>query len=411
MNSQIKKTKILWYCNTYPPSVSGYAKAFFSLINSVNNNLDDIYEVVVLTPEKEAAAFSNSQSIIEINNKHTSSYFWLPATFRKMMLTFLRWIEIRRKIIKTFDQNGSDIFFVETFDNALPISFLPRRILDRTVVRIHAINETESAYFLSSFKYKLLRFAIERLTKKIRYIFSTSQFHIDFCVTHFLKGNLFEAADKIFCIVPNCLTSLDKHAVCSMDSIQSNKRLFVTLGMLDWRKAKQKGFDDLLHAISLLSDDDKAKFDLVFIGQGDQRESFIKKSQILGIRNITFVERMSNEDVVGLLNTSDVVILPSRFEGQSIFATEALFSGNAVIFSDTGGLSGMVDLNGYLFQPQNILQLADAIKAVIGISDRSLLEMKERSKQLYLEKFSPKEVAKIFDASIKIVSADIRSRR
>jgi glycosyltransferase involved in cell wall biosynthesis len=410
MNLQIKKIKILWYCNTYPPSVSGYAKAFFSLISTVNDNLDDMYEVIILTPEKAAADFSKSQNIIEINNQPAFSSLFLPAAIKKMMLIFLRWVETRRKVIETFDEMGCDILFVETFDNALPISFLPRRILNRTVVRIHAINETESAYFLCSLKYKLLRFAIERLSKKIRYIFSTSQYHIDFCITHFLKGNLFEAADKIFCIVPNCLPSLGKGAVSLMDSPLTSKRLFVTLGMLDWRKAKQKGFDDLLHAISLLSEDDREKFDLVFIGQGDQRDSFIKKSEILGIGNIKFVEKMSNEDVIRLLNTSDVVVLPSRFEGQSVFVTEALSSCNAVILSDTGGLAGMVDLNGYLFQPQNILQLADAIKAMINISDHSLLEMKDKSRQLYLKKFSPEEVAKKFDASIKIVSADIRSR-
>ena len=68
-------------------------------------------------------------------------------------------------------------------------------------------------------------------------------------------------------------------------------------------------------------------------------------------------------------------------------ALEALATGNAVVYSNTGGLIDMVDGNGYLIEPNNYNQLAHAILALI--KEPNLTALKKQSTQIALKKYHP----------------------
>ena len=70
-----------------------------------------------------------------------------------------------------------------------------------------------------------------------------------------------------------------------------------------------------------------------------------------------------------------------------MFALEALATGNAVVYSNTGGLIDMVDGNGYLIEPANYSNLADAIITLMNTPD--LAKLKQQSIEIALKKYHP----------------------
>jgi len=69
-----------------------------------------------------------------------------------------------------------------------------------------------------------------------------------------------------------------------------------------------------------------------------------------------------------LLVNSDVFVLPSRLmEGQPLSIIEAMATGNAVVSTRVGGVVDIIEdeVNGYLVEPSNVSQLAEAIETLI----------------------------------------------
>jgi len=395
--------KILFYCKTFPPEETGYAIAFHSLVNSINKYLKSDYDLVVYTEEKKSLGYfpeikTIGSKYLPVNNK------WMGASniVRRVITPIAEMLEAYY-INRLFKAGGYDVLFVETFDNSWVLNWLPSSVLDRTIVRIHAINETESAFFLNTLYYKRLRYGIHLLCKKIKFIASTNSYHIEFAKKHFLSGNCFDIAKKSYYIIPNC-SSMEVNEDIKLPA--DKKIRFLTLGMMDWRKATQKGFDDLLSALYLTDHSVRDKIAYTIVGSGNMRNYFIDRTKKLSL-DINFIEKLSNSEIKELLRNTDVVVLPSRFEGQSMFATEALSQGVAVIFSDTGGMTDMVTTNGFKFSPLNVHELAKKIEEIVNSDSSELLRMKRDSVFLYKSRYSERSVAQDFDRAIRLMVSEI----
>ena len=86
-----------------------------------------------------------------------------------------------------------------------------------------------------------------------------------------------------------------------------------------------------------------------------------------------------------------------------MFALEGLASGNACLFSRTGGLIDMVDDNGILFEPQNIESLASALSVLASLDSESLIRMKKKSLDIFEKRFSSKVVAQKFSTIFDVI--------
>jgi glycosyltransferase involved in cell wall biosynthesis len=172
---------------------------------------------------------------------------------------------------------------------------------------------------------------------------------------------------------------------------------------MDYLGNNQKGFTDFIYALKLLPKSVLDKFEIKIVGKGDMRSSLINLCK--NIDNVTFIEEMPHKEVISALKSSDVVILPSRYEGLSMFALEGLATGNACLFSRTGGLIDMVDDNGILFEPHNIESISTALTDLANLDSKSLIEMKKKSIVICEKRFSSKVVAEkfrtIFDVIVK----------
>ncbi|MGC8835004.1 MAG: glycosyltransferase, partial [Armatimonadota bacterium] len=114
---------------------------------------------------------------------------------------------------------------------------------------------------------------------------------------------------------------------------------------------------------------------LLIAGDGPDRDALELMAEELGVESsVRFLGY--RDDVPDLLAASDVCIIPSVFEGQSLVALEAMALGIPVVATSVGGLAEVVqhDKTGLLVDPMNHAALADAAFF--------LIQNKERARQL-----------------------------
>ena len=80
------------------------------------------------------------------------------------------------------------------------------------------------------------------------------------------------------------------------------------------------------------------------------------------IRLIGFQENLS-----GILKSSDFVIMPSRQEGMPNVVMESMALGKPVLAANVNGVPELIDhcVNGYIFEPMKIDAIEDAMKYAI----------------------------------------------
>ena len=120
---------------------------------------------------------------------------------------------------------------------------------------------------------------------------------------------------------------------------------------------EQKDHQTLLRAMALLPDN----YSLRLVGHGDTEESVKQYCFKLGLEEkVSFMGlRM---DVADILESSDVIILSSHWEGLSLSSIEGMASGCPFVASDVDGLREIVGGAGVLFPHGDEKSLANAIK-------------------------------------------------
>ncbi|MFI6299627.1 glycosyltransferase [Nonomuraea sp. NPDC050790] len=155
-----------------------------------------------------------------------------------------------------------------------------------------------------------------------------------------------------------------------------NTVLFV--GRLD----EEKRLDDLVRALPYVLNDTDAQ--LAFVGRGNQREALEQLARRIGVGDRVFMLGfVPDEQMPQAFAAADVFAMPSIAELQSIATLEAMASGLPVVVADAMALPHLVDDNGFLFPPRDVISLAKGLTALL--SDESLRErMGKASRELAL---------------------------
>jgi glycosyltransferase involved in cell wall biosynthesis len=157
------------------------------------------------------------------------------------------------------------------------------------------------------------------------------------------------------------------------------------LGRMDPEGYKQKGFDLLLDALPMVNEVAiKTNSKLTVIGSGALASTF--KKQISPYNWVQYFEQIPHQQVKLKLKQSDVVLMPSRYEGLSVFALEGLQEGLAFVMSDAGALRDLWSNNGWLVSPLNAQTLSDAM--IAAMNDTSLQSKQQQSIQLAQQAFT-----------------------
>jgi glycogen(starch) synthase len=113
---------------------------------------------------------------------------------------------------------------------------------------------------------------------------------------------------------------------------------------------------------------------LVLAGDGPERGRLERLAHELGLRSrVRFLGFVPHDRVPGLLRSSDVLVMPSRYEELGTAMVEGMYAGLPVVASDTGGVPELVehDGSGLLVPPGQAAPLADALNRLLKDQDLS----------------------------------------
>ena len=162
-------------------------------------------------------------------------------------------------------------------------------------------------------------------------------------------------------VIPNPVDLSEINAVSAAGCASRNDLL-----VLPGRIVQEKGHFDFLQALSLLKDRGLMP-KVVLAGDGPLRSEVEARVATLDLsEQVSFSGALAHEDMLQLMATAAVVVVPSRYEGFGLTALESMALGRAVIASDAGGLPEVVGDAGITVPAGNAVVLADAIERLLS---------------------------------------------
>ncbi|WP_308128881.1 glycosyltransferase family 4 protein [Bacillus sp. sid0103] len=130
------------------------------------------------------------------------------------------------------------------------------------------------------------------------------------------------------------------------------------------RLRPRKGHEYLFKALALIKDKMK-NVEVRIVGDGEMRNTLEKQVSELKLKNVTFLG--SREDVPKLLRESDIFVLPTTSDTLPISIIEAMFSNQAILTTNCGGIPEIIKDNysGFIVEPANPKQLAEKLSLLL----------------------------------------------
>lgn len=130
------------------------------------------------------------------------------------------------------------------------------------------------------------------------------------------------------------------------------------------RLTPRKGIHHLIEAFAVAVKYAKIPLELHLIGEGEQKEGLETRVKELGIEaQVKFLGRVEHILLPQFYQQAHVFVLPSKNEGMSNAALEALASGLPLVVSGTGGMQELVTdgKNGLFIDPELTAPFAEAL--------------------------------------------------
>ncbi|MGM5485234.1 MAG: glycosyltransferase [Nanobdellota archaeon] len=225
---------------------------------------------------------------------------------------------------------------------------------------------------------KVLNF-LDRLTKgKVDLFVPNSS-----ALINYLKRNGV-SSDKIK-VLPNCVETFSGKNIREKLGLSSEDKVIVSTS----RFHEQKKIDSLVEAASKMPG-----YKFLLVGDGKSREELEEKAS----SNVIFLGE--RKDIVDVLASSDVFVLPSRKEGMSNSLLEAMSAGLVCVVSDIPQNRAVLGEMGLYFPVGDSRRLADMIKKAF-----SKKRLGEKARKHVLEEHSiPSVVSKYEDIIGEVMS-------
>ncbi len=293
-------------------------------------------------------------------------------------------IERIRKLRQAIIQSKADVV-ISFQENTNVITILATRGLKVPVI----ISERNEPGYYHGQLWEMIRKITNPLAQKV--VIQTDRARVN------VLSNL---PDSIVTI-PNPVVLPELESPDFKDSLDISKPCVIAMGRLE----KQKGFDLLIRAFSLLKDD-YPEWTLTILGEGSLRADLESLSHELGIKNrVKLPGRIKNP--IEWLKKGDIFVMSSRFEGFPNALCEAMACGLPVISTDCrcGPREIIRDgIDGILVENENIESLASAIKFLIS-NEKIRQSLAERAPEI-IERFSLNKVMGMWETVIEeVISA------
>lgn len=161
------------------------------------------------------------------------------------------------------------------------------------------------------------------------------------------------------------------------------------------RLAHQKGIDILFQALSLLKKSEPV-FEITLIGNGPDRKRLEDLADQLSLSNCVLFRGEQSEDKIRIeMINAHLFVLPSRYEGMSNAALEALSYGLPCILTACGGIDTHITPNtGWVCEPGNPQDLYRALSEAGRLTSEKWRKMSTDCRTLIQENFALEWVAR-----------------
>lgn len=139
------------------------------------------------------------------------------------------------------------------------------------------------------------------------------------------------------------------------------------------RLAVQKGFDVAIDTTALIVKR-LPLLKLTIAGDGTELSNLRERVAEHGLENhVDFLGAVSHDEAMRLMDESNVILMPSRFEGFPLVALEAAQMGRPVVAANVDGLAEAVvhDETGVLVDPEDATGLANSVISLLEDPDRA----------------------------------------
>jgi len=178
------------------------------------------------------------------------------------------------------------------------------------------------------------------------------------------------------------------HSVAQIDPEAS---IVGTAGML----IKQKNHETLIKAIDRLRHDRSINVELVIAGSGPRKEFLQTLACDFGVQEaIHFLGYLEREKVYKMLHEIDCYAMPSRWEGLSSAALQAMAAGVPCVFSDIPSFRTQYpDEVATFHNPESVLGLVEGLCSAIEHGDR----MGDKGKEFVSDNYSIEKMAEEYE--------------
>ena len=208
--------------------------------------------------------------------------------------------------------------------------------------------------------------------------------------------NHFNIPEKKVDVIPNAIeiekyqTSIDPGLVRQRYGVGWGEKLVLCVGRL----VSQKGIEHFIRAIPQIARHfPEAKY--IIVGEGWSRDSLEAEARATGHANkIRFTGFASDQEVINLMTSADVLVVPSIYEPFGIVALEGMATGVPVVASQVDGLAEIIehDRTGIFVFPKNPESIAWGIERILSDYDHAKW-MTENAKEKLHKAYSWEAVA------------------
>ncbi len=208
--------------------------------------------------------------------------------------------------------------------------------------------------------------------------------------------NHFNIPEKKVDVIPNAIEiekyqiSIDRGSIRQRYGVGWGEKLVLCVGRL----VSQKGIEYFIRAIPQIARHfPEAKY--IIVGEGWSRDSLEAEARASGHSNkIRFTGFASDQDVINLMTSADVLVVPSIYEPFGIVALEGMATGVPVVASKVDGLAEIIehDRTGIFVFPKNPESIAWGIERILSDYDHAKW-MTENAKEKLHKAYSWEAVA------------------
>ena len=238
---------------------------------------------------------------------------------------------------------------------------VPLVVTDQGGLTTHPFLKESGAFF--NFVYKIQDFYIKQIIKHSSIVCAANEYEKE------IFSNIYKQSKiEIIRNGVNLKSLVSKKNFKKEYQIDSNFILFVG------RFSKSKGIETLIKAFNIIKNELKfSDIRLVIMGVDfgyqNEMEELINKLNLS--ENIIVIKNPPRDDVISAYGESEFLILPSQWELSPLVPLEAFAFKKPVISTNSHGIPYTVhdNKNGLLVEPENPVQLANAIAKLLNNSE------------------------------------------